>query len=84
VFEHHRIYPHAIPQYNVGYGQFKELMRDAEVRCPGFFMAGHYRDGISLGDSLVSGHDTAARVADYLNSHQAGVPAAESKITVAA
>jgi oxygen-dependent protoporphyrinogen oxidase len=84
VFEHQFFYPKAIPQYNVGYGRFKELMRETETKCPGFFMAGHYRDGISLGDSLVSGQDSAVRVADYLHVPEAGVPSAEPKISVAA
>lgn len=64
-FEHVVVYPKAIPQYEVGYGRFKDLMTDIETRAPGMFFAGHYRDGISLGDSLVSGHDVAGRVADF-------------------
>jgi oxygen-dependent protoporphyrinogen oxidase len=83
-FEHQFIYPQAIPQYEVGYGRFKELMCEAETKCPGFFMAGHYRDGISLGDSLVSGHDTAARVAEYLSSQKGGVQKAKSEVAALA
>ena len=64
-FEHVVVYPKAIPQYEVGYGRFKDLMTDIETRAPGMFFAGHSRDGISLGDSLVSGHDVAGRIADY-------------------
>jgi oxygen-dependent protoporphyrinogen oxidase len=64
-FEHVVVYPKAIPQYEVGYGRFKDLMADIETRAPGIFFAGHYRDGISLGDSLVSGHDVAGRIADF-------------------
>jgi oxygen-dependent protoporphyrinogen oxidase len=65
-FVHHRLYPKAIPQYEVGYGRFKELMSQMETRLPGFFIAGHIRDGISLGDSLVSGHNVAERIAGYV------------------
>lgn len=64
-FEHVVLYPKAIPQYEVGYGRFKDLMTDIETRAPGMFFAGHFRDGISLGDSLVSGHDVAGRIADF-------------------
>ena len=67
-FEHVVVYPQAIPQYEVGYGRFKDLMRDIETRAPGLFFAGHFRDGISLGDSLVSGHDMAERVASFWKS----------------
>jgi len=67
-FEHVVVYPQAIPQYEVGYGRFKDLLSDIERRAPGLFFAGHFRDGISLGDSLVSGHDTAVRVANFWKS----------------
>lgn len=62
-FRHVVRYPRAIPQYNVGYGRFKELMTSIETQAPGFFLAGHYRDGVSLSDSIVSGINVAERVA---------------------
>jgi oxygen-dependent protoporphyrinogen oxidase len=62
VFQHVTLYPRAIPQYNVGYGKFKALLDTIEVRAPGLFFAGHFRDGVSLGDSIVSGANIAARV----------------------
>jgi len=66
VFAHQHFWPRAIPQYNVGYGKFKELMNDIEAKARGLFFAGHYRDGISVGDSIVSGGNVAARVGDFL------------------
>jgi protoporphyrinogen/coproporphyrinogen III oxidase len=57
------VYPRAIPQYNVGYGKYRRLLTDLEAAAPGLFFAGHYRDGISLGDSIVSGINIAERVA---------------------
>jgi oxygen-dependent protoporphyrinogen oxidase len=62
VFQHVTLYPQAIPQYNVGYGKFKALLDTIEARAPGLFFAGHFRDGVSLGDSIVSGANIAARV----------------------
>jgi len=62
VFQHSVLYPRAIPQYNVGYGRYRELMDSAEARAPGLFLAGHYRDGISLADSIVSACLAADRV----------------------
>jgi oxygen-dependent protoporphyrinogen oxidase len=59
-------YPRAIPQYNVGYGRYRELMSEAERQAPGLFLAGHYRDGVSLSDSIVSGCNVAAKVAEWL------------------
>ena len=65
-FRHVVIYPRAIPQYNVGYGRFKELMTKIEADAPGLFLAGHYRDGVSLSDSILSGINVSERVADAL------------------
>jgi oxygen-dependent protoporphyrinogen oxidase len=69
-FQHCVVYPKAIPQYNVGYGRFKDLMADVEANAPGLFLAGHYRDGISLSDSMVSGINVADRVENTLKAGQ--------------
>jgi oxygen-dependent protoporphyrinogen oxidase len=65
-FRHCFLFPKAIPQYEVGYGRFKELMARMESDAPGLFLAGNYRDGVSLGDSILSGHNIAERVTTYL------------------
>ena len=62
-FVHTVFWPKAIPQYNVGYGKYRELLSDIESKAPNLFFAGHYRDGVSLGDSIVSGVNIAERVA---------------------
>jgi oxygen-dependent protoporphyrinogen oxidase len=61
-FVHTAFWPKAIPQYNVGYGKYRQLLNDLEARAPGLFFAGHYRDGVSLGDSIVSGVNIAERM----------------------
>jgi oxygen-dependent protoporphyrinogen oxidase len=65
---HCAIYPKAIPQYNLGYGRFRQLLAQIEADAPGLFFAGHYRDGISLSDSIVSGCAIAERVEKQLRS----------------
>ena len=67
-FQHVVFYPRAIPQYNVGYGRFKDLMTKIEADMPGFFLAGHYRDGVSLSDSIVSGINIAERVERFVTT----------------
>ena len=62
VFTHTRTWPKAIPQYNVGYGKYRQMLTDLEASSPNLFFAGHYRDGVSLGDSIVSGVNIAERV----------------------
>jgi oxygen-dependent protoporphyrinogen oxidase len=67
-FQHSVFYPRAIPQYNVGYGRYRDLMSEIEGKAAGFFLAGHYRDGVSLSDSIVSGINVAERIERFLNS----------------
>ncbi|HUE35871.1 MAG TPA: protoporphyrinogen oxidase [Candidatus Acidoferrum sp.] len=66
-FVHTALYPRAIPQYNLGYGKFKNRMNEIESTAPGLFFAGHFRDGVSLADSIVSGCNAAARVKNFLS-----------------
>jgi oxygen-dependent protoporphyrinogen oxidase len=66
VFTHTKTWPQAIPQYNVGYGKYRELLNDIEAKAQNLFFAGHYRDGVSLGDSIVSGVNIAERVGKTL------------------
>lgn len=65
-FRHSRLYRQAIPQYHVGYGKHRELMARTEKVTPGLRIAGHCRDGISLGDSIDSGDQAARKMDEYL------------------
>ncbi len=64
-FQHTFFYPRAIPQYNVGYGRYRRLMSEIEQKAPGLFLAGHYRDGVALSDSIISGCNAADRLQSY-------------------
>jgi len=79
-FQHTVHYPRSIPQYNVGYGRYRQLMADVETNAPGLFLAGHYRDGVSLSDSIVSG----CRVADRVENHFKASRAMLSPVSAAA
>jgi oxygen-dependent protoporphyrinogen oxidase len=64
VFTHATFWPHAIPQYNLGYERFLEAMTNAEARHAGLFIGGHVRDGISVANCITAGQrlaDAAAR-----------------------
>jgi protoporphyrinogen/coproporphyrinogen III oxidase len=67
-FQHIALYPKAIPQYNVGYGKFKDLLNEIESKARGLFFAGSFRAGISLGDSIVSGGNAVERVEIFLKA----------------
>lgn len=68
MFQHCVVYPKAIPQYNVGYGRYRDLMTEVEAKAPGLFLAGHYRDGVSLSDSIVSGINVVERVESFVTA----------------
>ncbi len=70
-FVHIARYPKAIPQYEVGFGRFKQFMDQLERDHPGLFLAGHYRDGISLSDSLVAGWNAAEKIMHHFARHNA-------------
>jgi len=61
-FERCAVVPQAIPQYNLGYGRYKKTMERLESEHPGLFFGGAYKDGISMGHSITSGHDVARRI----------------------
>jgi len=67
-FKHLAFFPRAIPQYEVGFGRFRTLMKEIEAKASRFFLAGHYRDGVSLADSIISGSDAATRIQNSLDS----------------
>jgi oxygen-dependent protoporphyrinogen oxidase len=67
-FQHCVFYPRAIPQYNVGYGRYRALMTDVETKAAGLFLAGHYRDGVSLSDSIVSACNVVERVEKFVRA----------------
>ncbi len=61
VFVRHQRWPRAIPQYNLGYERFLEVMTATELRHAGLLIGGHVRDGIALPNCLAAGQTLAAR-----------------------
>jgi oxygen-dependent protoporphyrinogen oxidase len=59
VFSHLTSWPRAIPQYNVGFQQFRAAIDEAEVAMPGLFVGGQSRDGVSVGDCIRAGLNLA-------------------------
>ncbi len=48
VFSHFTRWSKAIPQYEIGFAEFLEVMDLIEQMNPGFYLAGNFRTGISL------------------------------------
>jgi oxygen-dependent protoporphyrinogen oxidase len=57
----HARWPHAIPQYDLGYGAVKHQLDQLEAHHARLYLAGNYRNGISVGDAMNSGHAAAQR-----------------------
>lgn len=71
-FVRHVYWEHAIPQYETGYNRVKARIEELEAELPSFFMAGNYRQGISVGDAATSGATVAHRI---IQSAEAGAAA---------
>jgi len=63
-FIEHTFWKHAIPQYNLGYGRFVEMMERAESRFSGLKIIGNHRGGISVGNCLMNGLALADALTD--------------------
>lgn len=66
VFVKHVFWQRAIPQYTLGYQTVKDAADATEHANPGLYLAGNYRNGVSVGDCVASGQQIAERVAAYL------------------
>ncbi|MEX0820543.1 MAG: protoporphyrinogen oxidase [Rhodothermales bacterium] len=68
VLRKHVIWERSIPQYTVGYASALDAMDRLEETWPGWFMAGNYRTGVSVGAAVDSGADAARRCTTFLAS----------------
>ncbi|MCB0581175.1 MAG: protoporphyrinogen oxidase [Phaeodactylibacter sp.] len=62
VFTRIKTWEKAIPQYKVGYKKIQAIFDKLEKQYPGLHFAGNYRRGISVGDSVLSAHETVERI----------------------
>lgn len=62
-FRRHHAWPHAIPQYNLGYDAFLAPLAATEAAHRNLFIGGHVRDGISVPDCLAAGSALAGKIA---------------------
>lgn len=66
IFHTSHYYPRAIPQYDVGYGTYKNHIKKIEESCPGFYIGGNYTRGPALSDNIVSGFTLADSLMEYV------------------
>lgn len=58
----------AIPQYNLGYDSYINVMEQMDRDNPGLYLAGNFRDGVSLPDRIEQAYETAEKVELFLRS----------------
>lgn len=68
LFEHLSLIRQSIPQYETGYAVMEDAMGALERRMPGVFLAGNYRHGISVTDTISSALEAAAKVSEFLEN----------------
>jgi oxygen-dependent protoporphyrinogen oxidase len=62
VFARHHHWPRAIPQYNVGHGDFIAALEQIERRWPGLYFCANFRGGPGVSDCIDSALLTSDRV----------------------
>jgi oxygen-dependent protoporphyrinogen oxidase len=55
-------WPRAIPQYTLGYKKFQNVFENLEKKFPGLYFSGNFWHGISVGDCIISAHNTVERI----------------------
>lgn len=61
-----RIWPTAIPQYELGHADMMERLEAAEQKLDGLWICGNYRTGVAFPDCVTFGYDHAKVVLDHL------------------
>lgn len=66
-FIKHMYLNHSLPQYQLGHHQVLERIAQLEEQLPGLFLAGNYRQGVSVRDALRTGYQAAKRLTAATN-----------------
>ena len=74
-----KLWPTAIPQYELGHQKLMEDLERAESELPGLWVCGNYRSGVAFPDCVTFGFEQSKRVVDFLKSNPP--PASVSKAT---
>ena len=72
-----KIWPTAIPQYELGHLPIMDELEKAEAKHPGFWICGNYRSGVAFPDCVTFGYEKAKEVKAFLDAQ--GTPAAKKE-----
>ena len=66
VYIKERLWPKAIPQYQLGYIEHERYFEHFEADNPGIFLTGNFRGGISVGDCIINSELTYKKICAYI------------------
>lgn len=64
-----KLWPTAIPQYELGHLTLIDELEKAEAKLPGLWVCGNYRSGVAFPDCVTFGYDQAKIVRQYLGQN---------------
>lgn len=62
-----KLWPTAIPQYELGHLDILAQLEEAEKKTPGLWICGNYRSGVAFPDCVTFGYEQAKVVQEFLN-----------------
>lgn len=63
-----KVWPTAIPQYELGHLEMMDELQDLEDEMDGLWICGNYRTGVAFPDCVTFGYEQAQTVLDYLKN----------------
>jgi oxygen-dependent protoporphyrinogen oxidase len=75
-----KIWPTAIPQYELGHFPMLKELEEAQAKLPGLYVCGNYRTGVAFPDCVTFGYDHAKVVKEFLDSSAASVKPTEKSV----
>ena len=61
-----KLWPTAIPQYELGHDALMAQLEAAEAKAPGLWVCGNYRSGVAFPDCVTFGYEHAKVVQQFL------------------